>query len=355
MGHKYPIRGGKMKSKSRGNGQGCAVKVKANCWKAIATIGYVDGKAIRRTKSGFLTKAEALAYIPTLKQKKSETRAKMTFKDAFDEMLKARNCGKSTINCYKSGIRLFEEYFSYKLDELDVDELQECLDETDLGIKTRQNARTALGLVYKWAIPRGLVPDAINKASFLSVGEGEAPKKRAFTADELRKIEAAVGVVPYADYVFCHCFLGFRPSALLNLKCSDYNLRERAFIGGIKTEAGIGRTVTVSPVIGKIINHLILNAHGGYVFGRNGEKMSPRFYRHQFYEVLAAVGIQALGDHTLTPHSCRHTFATLMKRIEAPEKDKLELIGHTSGEMLRYYQDVNFEDLRRITDRLEIG
>lgn len=41
-----------------------------------------------------------------------------------------------------------------------------------------------------------------------------------------------------------------------------------------------------------------------------------------------------------------------MKKIEAPEKDKLELIGHTSEEMLRYYQDVSYADLRKITDQL---
>jgi len=38
--------------------------------------------------------------------------------------------------------------------------------------------------------------------------------------------------------------------------------------------------------------------------------------------------------------------------IEEPDKDKLELMGHTSTEMLRHYQDVNYEDLRRITDAL---
>ena len=54
----------------------------------------------------------------------------------------------------------------------------------------------------------------------------------------------------------------------------------------------------------------------------------------------------------LYPHSCRRTFATLMKRVDGADKDKLELIGHTSNEMLRYYQDVSLEDLRRITDAL---
>lgn len=58
--------------------------------------------------------------------------------------------------------------------------------------------------------------------------------------------------------------------------------------------------------------------------------------------------------HKYTPHSCRHTFSTLMKRVDGADKDKLELMGHTSDEMLRYYQDVSIEDLEKITNNLWI-
>ena len=82
-------------------------------------------------------------------------------------------------------------------------------------------------------------------------------------------------------------------------------------------------------------------------------------YRSLFYDVLDKCGIdnpvvEKDGDkrRKYTPHSCRHTFATLMKRVEGSDKDKLELIGHTSTEMLRHYQDTPFEDLRRITDAI---
>lgn len=41
-----------------------------------------------------------------------------------------------------------------------------------------------------------------------------------------------------------------------------------------------------------------------------------------------------------------------MKRVAGSDKDKLELMGHTSTEMLRHYQDVSFDDLRKVTDAL---
>ena len=41
-----------------------------------------------------------------------------------------------------------------------------------------------------------------------------------------------------------------------------------------------------------------------------------------------------------------------MKCVDAPSKDKQEFIGHSSEEMLKYYQDVKISDLRRITDKI---
>ena len=140
----------------------------------------------------------------------------------------------------------------------------------------------------------------------------------------------------------------------------DYNKAERAFTGGAKTDAGKDRVVTVSPKIQHIIDSLTKDKISGPVFcGSDGKKMSIEQYRAMFYDVLDACGIEnpvegpeGAKRHRYTPHSCRHTFATLMKRVEAPDKDKLSLIGHTSNEMLRHYQDVSFEDLRRVTNAL---
>lgn len=78
-------------------------------------------------------------------------------------------------------------------------------------------------------------------------------------------------------------------------------------------------------------------------------------YAALFYKVLDRCGIEnpvRNRSHLYTPHSCRHTFATLLKHVPGADKDKMRLIGHASAEMLRYYQDVDLADLRRITDQM---
>ena len=160
--------------------------------------------------------------------------------------------------------------------------------------------------------------------------------------------------------MLCVCLVGFRIVENVALDAANYNRKERAFVGGAKTEAGTDRTVTVSPKIQPYIDAAVKDKIGGAVFvDEDGKPFTPARYRELFYSVLEKCGIDnpiverdGKKFYTYTPHSCRHTFATLMKRVDGADKDKLALIGHTSDEMLRYYQDVNYADLRKITDAL---
>ena len=188
---------------------------------------------------------------------------------------------------------------------------------------------------------------------------GEPGKLRAVDIeDAVKRLEAKVGEVNGADYVLCQCYLGFRPGELIALDAINYNRKERAFVGGSKTDAGRDRVVTVSPKIQPIVDRLMRDKVAGPVFcASDGSAMTIKAYRALFYQVLEACGIEnpteerdGIKRRKYTPHSCRHTFATLMKRVPGADKDKLELMGHTSTTMLRHYQDVNFDDLRRITD-----
>lgn len=132
---------------------------------------------------------------------------------------------------------------------------------------------------------------------------------------------------------------------------------DKTFIGGAKTEAGKGRIVPVSSKIQPIVDKYTKDKIGGSVFtAPDGSTLSLKNYRNAFYITMEELGFEnpvlSNGQRLLTPHSCRHTFATLMKAVPAPDKDKLKLIGHASDEMLRYYQDVNIEDLRAIINML---
>jgi len=370
----------KQKPKSRGNGLGSVYKLPSGKWAAVKTLSYtvdplppdappgtVPHKRRTTVSKQFSTRKDALAALPFLteadhrpKEGTATQRKKtsITLKELYDQWQPTHARSKSTMNCYAAGFRLFAPLWSVSMEDIDIDDLQDCLDDSDAGRRTRENARAALGLVYKYGIPRDAIPKDRNLAQFLRINDpGSDSTHQGLNAEELEKLrKAAADGDPVARMVLCHCYLGFRPTGLLELKSSDYNVEEHAFVGGIKTEAGIGRTVTVSPKIQPYVDEFLAAAGDGYVFGKAGKRLSLVAYREAFYELLARLKVSNPvdedGRHRLTPHSCRHTFATLMKRTKGPDTDKLALIGHTSTEQLRDYQDVAYEDLRAITNQL---
>lgn len=349
------------KPKSRGNGTGTVYKRGAN-WTAVIVTGFEldsDNKMHRKTRSkgGFKTKREALEYIPTLKLQPERKPKSKTFAQLYEAWLPTHRAGKDTINCYKAAYKYFEPVHHLNIDDIDIDDLQECMDECPKGRRTKENMKALCGLMYKYAIPRHLASLELGRYLIVS---GESGSKAALPDDALEKMRAHTGDVFGASYVLCQCYLGYRPSEFVALNASMYNSAENAFVHGAKTAAGINRTVTVSPKIQPYINTLLTGRTSGAIFtDPDGKAYTTSRYRELFYAVLDACGIDnpiierdGKNFYTYTPHSCRHTFATLMKRVNGADKDKLELIGHTSTEMLRHYQDVNFSDLRKITDAL---
>lgn len=348
-------------SKARGNGLGSVYQLPNKKWIAIRTVGYEpleNGKTrrITRSKSGFKTKREAIEYLPLLKN--PPKKRAITFKGLYDLWLPNHRAGKSTIDCYKAAMTHFSEIWFMSLDDITVDDLQECLDDCEKGKRTKENMKTLAGLLYKYAIPRHFA--TLNMGQYLTVRGGENNNKEALPDEAVKALENHIDIVPGADYILCQCYLGFRPSEFLALDAMNYNRKERAFVGGAKTEAGKNRVVTVSPKIQSIINKLVKNKLSGPVFcSADGSPMSIKSYRALFYSVLEKCGIENPVEETngikrrkYTPHSCRHTFATMMKRVSGADRDKLALIGHTSTEMLRYYQDVSYDDLRKVTDAI---
>ena len=355
-------------TKHRGNGTGSVFK-RGSTWTAVRVLGYTseiitDEEGNQRTKlhkatrskGGFRTKKEALEYLPKLTEP-SKKKA-ISWHKLYETWKPTHRAGKSTMDCYAAAEKYFKPVWPIPFDQVDIDDLQDCLDDCPKGKRTRENMKALAGLLYKYAIPRHIA--SLNIGQYLVVGGGDDSERAALPDDALEAIRKAVEHVRGADYVLAECYLGFRPSELLALDVRDYDRKEKAFTGGAKTDAGRNRVVTVSPKIQFIIDRLTRDKISGPVFcGADGKQMTIEQYRAMFYTVLDACGVEnpvegpeGAKRHRYTPHSCRHTFATLMKRVEAPDKDKLSLIGHTSNEMLRHYQDVSFEDLRRVTNAL---
>lgn len=355
------------KPRTRPNGTGTAFR-RGSTWYAQVTIGEKlvvrNGKPasqlVRATKGGFKKKTDALDYCQKLKEEASkshrEEKQKLTMRQIYDAWLPAHETkvGRSTMDCYKAAWKYFSPLHEVAFSEIDLDDLQECVDDCPHGRRTKENMKALAGLLMKYALPRHQTD--MNYAEFIHTGNDEKGTRPAFTKDQIKKIDEQIGITPHAEDVMCLIYTGFRPTELLSLTKQDY--RDGVLYGGIKTEAGKNRAVPVSPKIATYIATK-LQSDCNYLFPKDdGTRMSARYFRDTyFYPVLAAAGIQPIptkdAPASYVPYSARHTFANLLKDVPGSDKDKAGLMGHEDYKTTKkHYQSAELESFKKIIQAL---
>ena len=349
-----------MKVRTRPNGTGTAYK-RGRTWTACITVGWKvtdtgRAQAIRKTKGGFKTKRDALEYCQTLRNAPKTVR-RLTMEEIYLAWLPTHEgrVGRSTMDCYKAAWKYFSPIHDTQFADIDLDDLQECLNDCPKGKRTKENMKALAGLLMKYAIPRHQTD--MNYAEFLHTGNDEKGTRPAFSREQIDLIRGQIGITPHADDVYTLIYTGMRPSELFALTKDDY--KDGILYGGIKTEAGKNRAVPVSPKIMGIIENR-LRSVSKYLFPKDDcTQMSAKYFRdNYFYPVLAAAGIQPIPTQDkpayYVPYSCRHTFANLLKDVPGSDKDKAELIGHEDYKTTkRMYQSAELENLKAIMSLLK--
>ena len=340
-------------AKKRGNSQGTVYKDKNGTWIADYTIGWddVDGvlRRKRRKKRGFATKNEALAYLPNLKQDLPQQDMNVKFKDLYKKWMDRHEekVTKSTINCYKSAYKYFSSLYYVEIAKIRTEHMQKCIEECPHGKRTKENMKALGTSLWDYAMQLDIVDR--NYAKYLYIHKEEQTEKIAFSKEQLDTMWANVDRVPNIKYVLLLCYTGMRLSEMLGAMTENYDSEEGYFITGVKTDAGKDRTITISPKIRPFFSEF---GQGKHLFT---ELSAKKFRTTIYYPALQSVGLDTLdenGDHIYTPHCCRHTFATLMKNVDAPATDKQKLIGHAKFEMTAHYTHTDIGSLKKITDNI---
>jgi len=353
------------KSKSRGNGQGSVYKPKGSTfWTAQVVIGWKKNSAgtgmipIKRTKGGFRYKNDAILFCATL-YSASARPARLTLQQLFDDWdpFYSPRVGKSAMVNYRCAFKHFSPLHDIFLDLITAADLQQCMDNCPAGKRTHENMKCVAGLLWHYAYDRELVDRDITQN--LYIGKGVTVKREPITEKELRIIKAAIGKEKYAEYVYAHCFLGFRPGEFLALRKSDLRTidGQLVLIGGSKTDAGRDRPVPVPPPILDIINSRMAQPGTDLLFPREDQRrgillpMSHDYYnKHIFKPMMKKLNI-AEGK---VPYCARHTYSDKLKQAKGDDAAKAKLMGHTDYAFTQSaYQSVTPRDLKTIAKSIK--
>lgn len=134
-------------------------------------------------------------------------------------------------------------------------------------------------------------------------------------------------------------YTGFRLGELLSIKKSDIHLEEGYIVGGEKTEAGKNRIVPIPPNIPEIKDFLVSRIEQAK--GERAFSMNDRDFRDNvFYASIVELGMISAhreknrwvfdDKNHLTPHSTRHTFASLSAAAGMHPENLQKIIGHAN-------------------------
>lgn len=358
----------KRKPKTRGNGQGTAYKV-GSTWTAQVIVDYRKPRdeshqpiPVKKKKGGFATKKEALAYCAILKGLKTE--CKLTMKELYDAWVPwyEPRVDKETMGCYRAAFLHYNKLHGKKIVTIRASDLQECMDLCPRGHRTHQNMKVLAGLLWKYALDHEYV--SRNIAENLYIGKGRSVQREALTPAEVEQIRKAIGKERYAEYIYCLCYLGFRPGEFLSLRKEHYKVIDgiEVLVNGSKTEAGRDRIVVIPPQILDIVRDRLFIPGTDLIFPmyqmtrttdrfKGFKPMSDEYFnKHVFKPVCAALNI-AEGK---VPYAARHTYSDKLKNADGSDKAKAGLMGHTDYAFTQsHYQSTDLDDLLAVATSIE--
>ena len=188
-----------------------------------------------------------------------------------------------------------------------------------------------------------------------------------YTEAELDLLWANIDKHPIIDMILIQCYSGWRPGELCDLKMKDVDMNVGTFTGGLKTKAGINRTVPIHPRIYNLVKaryEKALEAGSPYLFFTirqrgfhhqntvKGEVAKMRYASFSVQLVNEVVPLLSLNpEHK--GHDGRVTFITMAKKYNMDEFAIKRLVGHHISDLTeRVYTQRSIDWLKNEIEKI---
>lgn len=238
---------------------------------------------------------------------------------------------------YKAAYNSIADLSRLKMRDLKTADYQTCIDTAAAsgasGSKLSK-IKIMCSLLCKYAMQNDIIDK--DYASFVKLPKTEKKEKSKFTAEEIEtlwqhKCDKRVQVILVMIYT------GFRIGEICSLKPSD--IHDTYMVGGEKTEAGKNRVVPFPPHVPEIktfVNSWLKDCSGKTLLSVSARQLRENSFYPALYElgmisaptISETTGKKQWNNPRLTPHSTRHTFASISAAAGMPPEILQKIIGH---------------------------
>ena len=297
-------------------------------------------------------KTDALDALSKTTGKRINERYNLTVSEVY-ELWKLEHFRKLTpkgVSMYENAYKDFTALKERRMRSIRAEDYQKIIDamaERGLSRSVMEKIKQLAGQLSKWAMREEIIE--VNYAQFIILPKAQKREKEIFTDAEIKKLKANSDD-DTVKLILILIYTGMRIGELMSVKKEDVHLNEGYLVAGSKTEAGRDRTIPISNKLRVFVRRFYDKAPAGglLIDGYDGNRTVANFRKREYYETLERLGIERK-----TPHSTRHTFASLASKAGVKPDLLQKVIGHadyatTAG--IYIHKDV--DELRTAIDQL---
>ncbi|MDE5738552.1 MAG: site-specific integrase [Oscillospiraceae bacterium] len=242
---------------------------------------------------------------------------------------------QSAINLYCSTWKHFSEIQQLRMCDIKTPDFQKIVNQAK-SKSACQIIKILAGLLCKYAIENDMIQK--NYADFIKIPLFEKKEKKIFSQEDLTILwqnqnDKRVQMILFMIYT------GLRIGELAMLKISDINLENNYLICGEKTKAGKNRIVPLPvniPEITEFIKNWIQQAESDNLLGLTVSQIRNQYFYPALVDlqlvtpVAKSHGRYVFESEHYTPHSTRHTFASISASVGMQPENLQKIIGHAN-------------------------
>lgn len=341
-----------------GFGDICEIKNRRlrNPFRAMVTVGKTpEGKYIRKPlkpKAYFPTYNEAYEALIEYHKNPYDLDKSITLQQLYEkwsEQYFQTLKSDSSIRSITSAWAYCSAIYNMRVSDIRARHIKACMDEgfaivkgkpqeASAGTKTR--IKSMFNIMLDYALEYEIIDK--NYARTFNVSDDIIKEKDdarrghiPFTDEEMTILWDNVDKIKYVDVILIQCYSGWRPQELGLLRLENVDLKNRTFVGGMKTEAGTNRVVPIHSKIYDLIEKKYKEAEelgSEYLINctdATTHRNSIAFTYDKYQKRFCKIRDQLRLNPQHRAHDGRMQFVTAAKKYNVDEYAIKYIVGHT--------------------------
>lgn len=326
-------------------------------------IEMPDGSVVRKSFFGKTQQLARRAYEDFLRSGCKVTPSSADTVSQWGELWLAAKEGSVTYRTYANYKLYFDRHINPALGNIPLKKLKPIQVQTmlsqrsNLSSSARHHILLTIRQIMRSATENGKCQS--DPTTGISIKSDRSMKIDVFAPDEISVIMRHIHE-PFGTAIALLLYTGCRSEEIMALRWSDVDLKQgfitiqRVITKTSKgtyepvdcTKSGKPRTLAIPPPLHSILAntpktsiYIVPSADGGY--------LNNNSFRYRYNRFMSDLPVRKL-----TPHKCRHTYATYLLRGGADLRSIQSALGHYSLSVTEIYTHVNFDDQQRMISAL---